>query len=119
MLLIHLPGFNVYLCTILVWGAPQGTLLLGRSLSELQSLACRVVTASGFFSRKIPRPWLEQLGLQIQISSSAERMSLLQRGVGCETLQSVGFVCTSSIDTARIKEYHSVYIHGLRGQTAI
>jgi len=80
-------------------------------------LACRVVTALGFFSRKIPRPWLEQLGLQIQISSSAERTSLLQRRVGCETLvcQSVGFVRTSSIGTSHTKEHHSVYIYELRG----
>lgn len=78
-LLTHeFPAFGLYLCTILAWGALYGTLLLRRCSPVLWSLSWRVLTAAGFLSRKIPRPWLEQLGLQIQISSSAERMSLLQ-----------------------------------------
>lgn len=85
VLLTHeLPGFCRYLCTILAGAALWDTLFPRRCFSAPWSLAWSVVTAARFLSRKIPWPWLEQLGLQIQICSPAETRGLLEDHVWCE-----------------------------------
>lgn len=50
-----------------------GNFLYKGSSSMPWSLACSSLTSSWLFRRKIPRPWFELVGLQIQIWGSEQR----------------------------------------------